>query len=151
VQQTSQIAKEQSGVLRREAARAVALSEAPPEDCGNMRPVVGVRRWTTYDEHGRETLHTGTVRGAPESRWALAVLGLKHFVLKGWGDQACLLGWSKDELYRVPTLWSQIWLTGAALLIGDRRVIAVTVDNIVVRASTGSTLKFRRLGREHLA
>jgi hypothetical protein len=113
--------------------------------------VIGVYRWTTYDEEGRETLHARALHDAPQSRWALAMLGLRHFVFKGWGDQAWLLGWSKDELYRAPPLWSQIHLCGAALLIGDRRVIAVTEDNIVVKARTGSTLKFRRIGREHLA
>ena len=82
----------------REAARAVALSRAPPEDCGHLRPVVGVWRWTTCDEHGRETSHARTLHGPPESRWALAMQGLKHFVLKGWGDQACLLGWGKNAM-----------------------------------------------------
>jgi hypothetical protein len=51
----------------------------------------------------------------------------------------------------VPFLWSRLDLTGAALLIGDRRVIAVTGDTIAILASAGSQLKFRRIGREHLA
>jgi hypothetical protein len=134
----------------REAARA-AVHATPPEDCGSARPVLGVSRWTTYDQHGRETLHAATYHGPPESRWEHAMRGLRRFVGEGWGDQACLFGWSKEELYRVPAFWSQIHLTGAALLICDRRVIAVTSDNIVIRTSAGSELRFRRIGREHLA
>jgi hypothetical protein len=86
-----------------------------------------------------------------KERWAVALHGLRYFVVKGWGDQAALMGWSRGELYRVPALWSQIHLTGAALLIGDRKVVAVTEDNIVITTPTGSRLKFRRIGREHLA
>jgi hypothetical protein len=36
-------------------------------------------------------------------------------------------------------------------LIGDRQVIAVTEDSIVTEMPSGARLKFRRLGREHLA
>jgi hypothetical protein len=86
-----------------------------------------------------------------DARWAEAVRGLKRFVDAGWSDQAALLGWTDVELYRVPHLWSRIDLAGAALLIGDRRVIAVTEDSIVIETASGASLKFRRLGREHLA
>jgi hypothetical protein len=40
---------------------------------------------------------------------------------------------------------------GAALLIGDRRAIAVTETSIAIETLSGSQLKFRRIGREHLA
>ena len=30
----------------------------------------------------------------------------KRFVADGWGDQAALLGWTSDELYRVPPVWA---------------------------------------------
>ena len=76
--------------------------------------------------------------------------GLKRFVDDGWSDKAALLGWTGVELYRVPPKWSRIDLTGAALLIGDRQVIAVTEASIVIETPSGA-LKFRRLGREHIA
>jgi hypothetical protein len=66
------------------------------------------------------------------------------------GDRAALLGWTKDELYRVPRLWSRIDLTGAALLVGLRHVVAVTAENIAIESQSGSRLKFRRIGREHV-
>jgi hypothetical protein len=94
--------------------------------------------------------------GAPpddcsDTRWAAAMHGLRRFVDGGWSDKAALLGWTAVELYRLPPLWSRIDLTGAALLIGDRRVIAVTEDSIVIETPSGASLKFPRLGREHLA
>jgi hypothetical protein len=77
--------------------------------------------------------------------------GLKRFVDAGWSDKAALLGWTAVELYRLPPLWSRMDLAGAALLIGDRRVIAVTEDSIIIETPSGASLKFRRLRREHLA
>jgi hypothetical protein len=128
----------------RQAAKVAALSEPSP-DCGLMWVATGIQRFV---EDGEQK---AVLIGVRESRWALAIEGLKRFVLQGWGDQAALLGWTREELYRVPALWSQIHLTGAALLIGERRVMAVTSDSIVVTMRSGSTLKFRRIGREHLA
>jgi hypothetical protein len=86
-----------------------------------------------------------------DARWVTALRGLKRFLGAGWSDKAALFGWTALELYRVPPQWSRIDLTGAALLIGDRRVIAVTEDSIVIETASGAPLKFRRLGREHLA
>ena len=86
-----------------------------------------------------------------DDRWREATRGLDRFVAEGWGDKAALLGWTPEELYRIPPLWSRIDLTGAALLIGYRRVTAVTADNIVIESRPGSQLRFRRIGREHLA
>ena len=86
-----------------------------------------------------------------DKRWREAMRGLERFLAGGWGDKAALLGWTPEDLYRVPPLWSRIDLTGAALLVGFRRVTAVTADNIVIESRSGSRLKFRRIGREHLA
>jgi hypothetical protein len=134
----------------RQAAEA-ALAAAPPDGCAAVRPVVGVRRWPTYDADGVETVRAKLVRGAPESRWAIALAGLERFLAEGWGDTAVLLGWTPKELYRAPPLWARVDLTGAALLVGAAKVAAVTADSIVVEATAGSRLKFRRIGREHLA
>jgi hypothetical protein len=104
---------------------------------------------------GREAAKAASEANPPPDclprRWAKAQDGLKRFVADGWCDQASLLGWSPEELYRVPALWSQISLTGAALLIADRRVVAVTETSIAIGTPSGSRLKFRRIGREHLA
>lgn len=87
----------------------------------------------------------------PPQRWAEAQDGLQRFIRDGWGDQAALLGWTAEELYRVPPVWARVDLTGAALMTGDRRVIAVTGTSIAIETPSGSRLKFRRIGREHLA
>ena len=84
-------------------------------------------------------------------RWVAAQEGLRRFVRDGWCDQAALLGWTADELYRLPPLWSRVDLTGAALLVGERRIVALTEASIVIETLSGSRLKFRRIGREHLA
>ena len=128
----------------REAAKAASLSEPPP-DCGLVWTSTGIQRFVQDGEP------KAVLIGVRESAWALALQGLKGFILSGWGDQACLLRWTAAELYRVPPVWARVDLCGAALLIGDRRVLAVTGDNIVVATRSGSTLKFRRIGREHLA
>jgi hypothetical protein len=86
-----------------------------------------------------------------ETRWAAAQYGLQHFIGDGWCDQAALMGWTIEELYRAPPVWSRVDLTGAALLIGDRKVIAVTEASIAIETRSGSHLKFRRIGREHIA
>ncbi len=84
-------------------------------------------------------------------QWQAAVEGARRFVADGWSDKAALMGWTADELYRAPPVWSRIDLCGVALLIGDRRVVAVTEASIVIETPSGSRLRFRRLGREHLA
>jgi hypothetical protein len=103
----------------------------------------------------REAAKAGLNAVAPPDclpqRWVAAQDGLKRFVADGYGDQAALLGWTSDELYRVPPVWARVDLTGAALLIADRRVIAVTETAIAIETPSGSRLKFRRIGREHLA
>jgi hypothetical protein len=57
-----------------------------------------------------------------DAQWNAAMSGLRAFLVSGHADEALRLGWPPDELYRVPELWSQIHLTGCALLIGDRLV-----------------------------
>jgi hypothetical protein len=102
-------------------------------------------------EAAKATLDAKAPPDCSAERWSKALHGLQSFVGKGWGDQAALLGWTAVELYQVPPLWSRIDLTGAALLIGGRRVIAVTEASILIETPSGSRLKFRRVGREHLA
>jgi hypothetical protein len=111
----------------------------------------GIMQILTWREAAREALYSTPPDDCRQDRWEQALHGLRYFVGKGWGDQACSLGWTQTELYRVPPLWARVDLTGAALLIGDRRVRAVTADNIVTETRTGSQNRFRKLGREHLA
>jgi hypothetical protein len=104
---------------------------------------------------GREAAKIATNATPPPDclprRWTEAQDGLRRFVADGWGDQATLLGWTVDELYRVPPVWARVDLAGAALLIADRWIIAVTETSIAIETRSGSRLKFRRIGREHLA
>jgi hypothetical protein len=79
-----------------------------------------------------------------DAQWEVAIGGLRAFLRDGHGAEAERLGWPPDELYHVPELWSQIHLTGAALLIGDREVTAVTADKIQIKSESGSILSFYR-------
>ena len=81
----------------------------------------------------------------------MARRGLKRLLDEGWGDQATLLGWTLEELYAVPPVWGRVDLCGAALLIADRRVVAITEATITTVGVTGSYLKFYRAPRVHVA
>ena len=72
--------------------------------------------------------------------WKTAIDGLRAFIAGGYGAEAERCGWTKAELYRVPELWSQIHLTGAGLLIGDREV----VENHAERDSNSKPRRARR-------
>jgi hypothetical protein len=88
-----------------------------------------------------EDKHPPDVSG---DQWRTAIGGLKVFLLAGHGDEAERLGWPKDELYRVPPLWSRVDLCGAGLLIGDREVVGITATEIRIKTASGSTLAFYR-------
>src|SRR6516165_8456004 len=64
-------------------------------------------------------LGAGPPADCGESHWKPARSGLERFIGEGWGDQAVLLRWTAEELYRLPPLWSRIDLTGAAWLVGS--------------------------------
>ena len=102
-------------------------------------------------EAARAALNAAAPPDCLPQRWVAAQAGLHRFVNAGYGDQATLLGWTVDELYRVPPVWARVDLTGAALLIADRGVVAVTEASIVIETLSGSRLKFRRIRRAHLA
>ena len=56
---------------------------------------------------GRTALNVPAPPDCLPRRWTEAQLGLQRFVNDGWGDQASLLGWTVDELYRVPPVWAR--------------------------------------------
>jgi hypothetical protein len=97
---------------------------------------------------GREAAQAALDATAPPDclprRWTEAQDGLRRFVADGWGDQASLLGWSVDELYRVPPVWARVDLCGSALLIGDREVAGITPSEIRIKTASGSSLAFYR-------
>jgi hypothetical protein len=54
------------------------------------------------------------------------------------------LGWPRDELFKVPELWSQIDRCGCALLIAGREVIGITPSEIRIKTPSGATPAFYR-------
>jgi hypothetical protein len=75
-------------------------------------------------------------------RWQTAMRGLRAFLANGHGDEALRLGWPRDELYRIPELWSQIHLCGVALLIGDSQVTEVSATAIRIKTGSGAMQSF---------
>jgi hypothetical protein len=124
----------------------------PPDIVARLRTVkADLLRVLTSREAAQAALNAAAPPDCLPQRWVAAQESLRRFVRDGWCDQAALLGWTADELYRVPPLWSRVDLTGAALLVGERRIVALTEASIVIETLSGSRLKFRRIGREHLA
>jgi hypothetical protein len=81
---------------------------------------------------------------ATDAQWDAAMSGVRAFLASGRADEALRLGWPHDELFAVPPLWANVALCGAALLIGDREVTAVTADKIQIKSESGSILSFYR-------
>ena len=125
----------------------------PPDIVALLRTVKpDLLRVLTSREAARAALNAAAPPDCLPQRWVAAQESLRRFVRDGWFDQAALLGWTADELYRVPPLWSRVDLTGAALLVGERRIVALTEASIVIETLSSSRLsKFRRIGREHVA
>ena len=124
----------------------------PPDIVALLRAVKpDLLRVLASREAARAALNAAAPPDRLPQRWVAAQESLRRFVRDGWCDQAALLGWTTDELYRVPHLWSRVDLTGAALLVGERRIVALTEASIVIETLSGSRLKFRRIGREHVA
>jgi hypothetical protein len=140
-------------VVRLDGTEIVAEADELPSaiiiELKAVRP--GLMRLLRARQAAERAMRAGRPDDCWMHRWSEAKRGLFGFIHDGWGDRAALLGWTPEELYRLPVLWSQIHLTGRAWLIGERRVVAVTNASIAIEASKGSQLKFRRLGREHIA
>ena len=81
----------------------------------------------------------------PERQWTGGSEGLGRFINEGWSVRAIELGWSEDELFRLPSNWHRIRETGVAWLIGRWLVVNVTAEAIIVRPPWSSAqLKFYR-------
>jgi hypothetical protein len=91
-----------------------------------------------------EAIEAQRPQDAAGYKWRTAMDGLEVFLLSGQGDEALRLGWTRDELFRVPELWSQIHLTGAGLLVGDHEVISVEANRIQVKTASGAAQSFYR-------
>jgi hypothetical protein len=80
-------------------------------------------------EAAKAALFASPPADCPDRRWREATRELERFLAESWGDKAAMLDWTPEELYRVPPLWSRIDLTGAALLVGFRRVPTTSLSS----------------------
>jgi hypothetical protein len=79
-----------------------------------------------------------------DGQWEVALRGLRAFLAAGHADEALRLGWSHDELFRIPPAWSCISECGAALMIGDAEVIGISAEKIQIKTASGATQSFTR-------
>jgi hypothetical protein len=86
-----------------------------------------------------------------DAGWDVAMRGLRTFLATGGADEALRLGWTKDELFRIPPVWARGDLCGVGLLIGDREVIEVTPAEIRIKIASGATQSFFRRPEPDLA
>jgi hypothetical protein len=80
----------------------------------------------------------------PSKKLRIARVGRDRFVAEGWAEKALAHGWSKRELFALPERWSRVDQCGVAWLVGERRVIAATVDAIAIKTESGARLRFYR-------
>jgi hypothetical protein len=127
--------------------------EVPADVLAILRPakadIVRILKWRDPAQapFGIRRPHDATIE-----QWDAALLGLHHFFAGKWDEQAKACGWSDPELYATPKLWSQVSMTGIALLVGEWRVVAVDGEAVTVSPpwSPSSRLKFRHRPFLHL-
>jgi hypothetical protein len=122
-------------------ADIIALIEARKADISTFLCAEAVQRRL---DAKADVLRAERPSDVSDAHWATALRGLRAFLAAGHGDEVERLGWPRDELYRVPSLWSRVDLCGVALLIGDCEVIEVTAAAIKVRTASGAIQAFYR-------
>jgi hypothetical protein len=147
-QQALELACAHGAKLRLNAAGDGLLLETdgdPPADLVEMLQVAKPELVERLRKRRRlEAVEATRPPDVSDAHWRSALRGLAAFVASGHGEKAEALGWTRDELYAVPKLWSQIHLTGVALLIAGNEVIAVTATEIRIKTASGSSLAFYR-------
>jgi len=128
--------------LRQYKAEIVAvLASAEPangEVCQDLPAEVvdGVRAILTADG----------AHGVPPSRWPQIQRDTRRLVEGGWTRRALTLGWTAADLFgcdqRAP--WYRLDRSGLVLLLDGHEVVELTSDEAVLRARTGSELRYRR-------
>lgn len=117
-----------------------ALADAKPQIVAFLHPDAVQRRLDAE----ADVLRAPCPTDIDDGRWGAALDGARAFIAAGHGDEALRLGWPRDELFRVPELWSQIHLTGVALLVGDAEVVEVSSAEIRIKTSSGAIQAFYR-------
>jgi hypothetical protein len=129
-----------------EDGRLIAEGEMPPGMAAQLRLVQpDLLRLLRQREAAQLALTAVRPTGAREAEWGDALAGLKRFLDELWAAQALCLGWSLAQLFSAPARWSQIHLTGAALLVGRWSVLDVDAEAITVKSPwSESQLKLYR-------
>jgi hypothetical protein len=85
--------------------------------------------------------------GVGKEEWAECRRNLTRFVDEGWSARAVKLGWSKHQLFHVPSR-PGFGRLGVAFLIGvDDKIVEMTEAAIAIETPRGATLRFDRRRR----
>ena len=94
----------------------------------------------------RAILAAEGARGIPPNRWRQIQRDVGRLVEGGWTRRALDLGWTPADLFgcdqRAP--WYRLDRSGLVLLLGGHEVVELTSGEAVLRARTGSVLRYRR-------
>jgi hypothetical protein len=123
------------------SAGIIALIDARKADISAFLHPDAVRRRLDAEA---EVLRAPRPPHVSEDRWETALDGLRAFIAAGYGAEAERLGWSRDELYAVRSVWARVDLCGVGLLIGDRVVTGITSSAIQIKTASGATQSFYR-------
>jgi hypothetical protein len=115
--------------------------ERPP---GDIEIDAGVPTAIPYAEALTE-LQDRQPQGVGEARWHEALNDGRRF-LEIWGKRAADLGWTGDDLFGLhPTApLARYDAMGLVWLLRGRPVVALTATEAIIRASAGTTLRFRK-------
>jgi hypothetical protein len=141
---------EKAGVIvRLDGGRLIAEADELPSAI--IAELKAVRPGLMRLLRARQAAEAALMAERPEDcwmhRWAEAQRGLAGFVHNGWSDRCVLLGWTPEELFRLPALWSQVHLTGCAWLIGDRHVTAANCRPHRDRGVAGLAAQISQTGK----
>jgi TubC N-terminal docking domain len=133
--------------LRQHKAEIVALlseEESANDAASIVQSVGGLPRDVADGVHA--ILSADGAQGIPPQRWPRVQRDVVRLLEGGWAQQALNFGWTAADLFgcdrRAP--WHRLDRAGLVLLTGGHEIVELSADDVALRTSTGSVLRFRR-------
>ena len=90
-----------------------------------------------YDGPLLQSVEAARPPDVSDDAWQTALRGLRDFIANGHGDEALRLGWPRDELFRVPELWSAMISCGVGCRSATARSSRSRRPGIRIRTASG--------------
>ena len=123
------------------ATTATRLQTAPKRS--HVAVVAASADWR---ERHRELSSSPCPDGLSPDRWTVILGGVESFS-RDWAVEAMSLGWSLEDLFALREPFANVSLQGAAWLVGDSTVTAVTAAAVTLRTDGGATQRIYRKPR----